>query len=433
MSCSFYFCSDQRFMYQRIIKLISTLQNAYRDSKPLPQYTWTTHIVHHIVVSLLASLLFIHNAHADNSSEIETKLNQILREIGANRLAEAQRQTDSLLQSYPNFRLAYLIQGDLLRARAYPIRTVGDAPGVPEEKVRALREEAIQRLRGYLEKPPSNSVPRYLLQLRNDQRTAIVVDTKRSRLYLYENNNGRPRFVADYYITQGKNGAAKLREGDERTPIGVYHIVNSIPRDKLGDFYGVGALPLNYPNEWDKLNGRTGSGIWLHGVPSNTYSRPPKASNGCVVLANPDMQKISQLVQVGLTPVVISEEVEWLSLDDWNRERESFQQSFETWRRDWESRDMQKYLSHYSTRFRGDGLNYQQWTERKTTINVSKTWIKVGVNHLSMLRNPSKNEDIVVVTFEQDYRSNNLENKMQKRQFWSKENGRWKIIVEEAR
>ena len=420
-------------MYQRIIKLISTLQNAYRNSKYLPQYTWTSDIGHHVAVSLLVSLLFIHNANADNSSEIETKLNQILREIGANRLAEAQRQIDSLLQSYPNFRLAYLIQGDLLRARAYPLRTVGDAPGVPEEKVRALREEAIQRLRGYLEKPPSNSVPRYLLQLRNDQRTAIVVDTKRSRLYLYENNNGRPRFVADYYITQGKNGASKLREGDERTPIGVYHIVNSIPRDKLGDFYGVGALPLNYPNEWDKLNGRTGSGIWLHGVPSNTYSRPPKASNGCVVLANPDMQKISQQVQVGLTPVVISEEVEWLSLDDWNRERESFQQSFETWRRDWESRDMQKYLSHYSTRFRGDGLNYQQWTERKTTINVSKTWIKVAVNHLSMLRNPSKNDDIVVVTFEQDYRSNNLENKMQKRQFWSKENGRWKIIVEEAR
>lgn len=419
-------------MYQRIIGLICTLQNARRDSFLLPQQRWISHVGRPIAYGLFVYLLSFTQAYANNSSDIETKLNQILKEISANRLVEAQRQTESLLQTYPNFRLAYLIQGDLLRARAHPIRAVGDAPGVPEDKVRALREEAIQRLRGYLEKPPSNSVPRYLLQLRNDQRTAIVVDTKRSRLYLYENNNGRPRFVADYYITQGKSGAFKLREGDEKTPIGVYHIVNSIPRSKLDDFYGAGALPLNYPNEWDKLNGRTGSGIWLHGVPSNTYSRPPKASNGCVVLSNPDMQKISQLVQVGLTPVVISEEVEWLSLDDWNRERESFQQAFETWRRDWESRDTPKYLAHYSPRFRGDGLNYQQWAERKTAVNSGKTWIKVGVSDLSMLRNPGKTEELVVVTFEQDYKSNNLENKMRKRQYWSKENGRWKILVEEA-
>ena len=49
-----------------------------------------------------------------------------------------------------------------------------------------------------------------------------------------------------------------------------------------------------------------------------------------------------------------------------------------------------------------------------------------------MLRNPGKTEELVVVTFEQDYKSNNLENKMRKRQYWSKENGRWKILVEEA-
>ncbi|RCS59910.1 hypothetical protein DU000_01635 [Parvibium lacunae] len=368
----------------------------------------------------------------NNSSDIEAQLNKILRAIAANRMSEATKLNDALLQAYPNFRLAYLIQGDLLRARVAPLRTIGDIPNIPDERVRALREEALQRLRGYLEKPPSNRVPRYLLQLRTDQRTAIVVDTKRSRLYVYENTNGQPRFLADFYMTQGKSGSFKLREGDEKTPIGVYHVTSSIPDSKLDDFYGAGAFPINYPNEWDRLNGRTGSGIWLHGVPSNTYSRPPKASNGCVVLSNPDLQKIAQWINPGTTPVVISEEVEWLNLDDWQREREQFQSAFDTWRRDWESRDMRRYLGHYAMRFQGDGLNYNQWAERKNAVNQSKTWIKVGVSNLSMFRYPNKSDEMIVVTFDQDYKSNNLENKMRKRQFWIKEQGRWRILVEEA-
>jgi len=36
----------------------------------------------------------------------------------------------------------------------------------------------------------------------------------------------------------------------------------------------------------------------------------------------------------------------------------------------------------------------------------------------------------VVVSFEQICRSNNLNNPMRKRQYWVKEEGRWKIIYE---
>src|SRR3989338_9263109 len=60
---------------------------------------------------------------------------------------------------------------------------------------------------------------------------------------------------------------------------------------------GVGALPLNYPNEYDKRLGRTGSGIWLHGVPSDSYARSPNSTDGCVVLANPELQTILDQVQ----------------------------------------------------------------------------------------------------------------------------------------
>jgi hypothetical protein len=39
---------------------------------------------------------------------------------------------------------------------------------------------------------------------------------------------------------------------------------------------------------------------------------------------------------------------------------------------------------------------------------------------------------VVVVTFDLDYRSNGLSNIMKKRQYWTKESGRWKILYEEA-
>jgi murein L,D-transpeptidase YafK len=350
-------------------------------------------------------------------------------DISRERFDLALREIDALLQVKPNFRLAYLIRGDLLLARARPVKALGAASNAPSDRLEGLRAEAVARLRAYRERPRTDLIPRYLMQLRDDQKYAIVVDTHRSRLYLYQNVDGRPRFVADYYVSSGKNGAAKMREGDEKTPVGVYHVVASLPRQKLTDFYGSGAFPINYPNEWDRRQGRNGHGIWLHGVPSDTYSRPPRASNGCVVLSNADLDAVARNLQVGLTPVIISEDVEWTKLDDWAQERKAFQAQLEQWRADWESRDTGRYLSHYSRGFSANGENLAAWTQHKRQVNAGKTWIKVAVRNVSMFRNPGK-EDLVVVTFDQDYRSNNLSNTMKKLQYWTREDGRWRIVYE---
>ncbi len=364
----------------------------------------------------------------------ESQLARIFKEIEGRNLGLALQLTESLLQQHPNYRLAHLIKGDLLLARARPLEGFGGLQGAPAEQVNDLREEALKRLQAYREKPPADFVPRYLLQMRPDQRYAVVVDMRRSRLYLYENdlqNGGRPRFVADYYVTQGKLGADKFAEGDKKTPIGVYHVTADLSRQKLPDLYGNGAFPINYPNEWDRRQGRGGSGIWLHGTQSDTFSRPPLASDGCVVLTNQDLEAIRNNLQVGLTPVIISNSVEWLSLDDWAKEREALNQTIEAWRADWESRDTARYLSHYSHQFSAGGQNFTQFAEQKRSVNAGKEWIKLELKNLSVFRNPGKDE-VVVVTFDQDYRSNNLNNRMKKRQYWVREGGQWKIIYEGA-
>ena len=366
---------------------------------------------------------------ASATTEPDALLVKALTAIKNNQLDGALAELENVLQIYPNFRLAHLIKGDLLSARSQPLKAMGGAAGVPADRITALREEARVRLARYQHERPVDRVPRYLVRLQNDQKHALVVDTSRSTLYVFENHGGVPRYLADYYISSGKNGIDKIREGDKKTPVGVYHVTSSMPREKLTDFYGVGAFPINYPNEWDRREGRKGSGIWLHGTPSDTFSRPPQASDGCVVLTNRDLEAIRQRVQVGLTPVIISSGIEWVQPQAMERVREELGGVVEKWRRDWESLDTDRYLAHYSRSFTSESYDYKRFAAQKRQVNSSKQWVKVRLDKVSMFLYPGK-ERLAVVTFEQDYTSNNLQNRMRKRQYWLKEGPGWKIIHE---
>ncbi len=381
------------------------------------------------LTATVSSAIFL-AAPARSDSGPEAMLNQVFESINQNRLDTALTQVEALLRSNPNFRLAHLIKGDLLIARVRPLRGLGDAPNAPRERLDDLRAEAMARLKAYRQPPPADKVPRYILEMQPQQRYAVVIDAQRARLFLYQNVEGVPRLAADYYISAGKRGMEKIREGDEKTPIGVYYVTANLPRAKLSDFYGSGAFPINYPNEWDKRLGRNGHGIWLHGTPSDTYSRPPRASNGCVVLSNSDLDALAKTLQVGLTPVIISEKIEWQSIEELAADRKALRDSIERWRADWESRDTSRYLQHYSKKFSAGNQDYAAWAKHKQTVNAGKEWIKVGVSGMSMFRSPG--QDLVVVSFEQGYRSNNLENSMKKRQYWINESGNWRIVYEGA-
>jgi len=362
----------------------------------------------------------------------EDRLSEVYQAVETNRLDLALQRVDALIQDYPNFRLAYLVRGDLLLARTRPLETFGNvAKTVPQDKIDGLREEALARLRARRQRPAEGRVPSFVLQLEPHQKHVIVVDSRRSRLYLFENAGGKPQLVGDYYVTLGKNGMEKTREGDQKTPVGVYFVTANLPRQKLSDFYGAGAYPISYPNEWDRRMGRNGHGIWLHGVPSALYSRPPRSSDGCIVLANPDLESVGRTVQVGLTPVIIADEIEWSDASALEAERKSLAAAVEQWRADWESRDTGRYLSHYSARFRSGTQDAAAWAAHKRKVNAARSWIKVGVSEVSMFRYP-RERDFVVVTFEQSYQSDLLSNTMRKRQYWVREGGGWKILYEGA-
>jgi murein L,D-transpeptidase YafK len=367
-----------------------------------------------------------HMARPVFTNDVEGSLVHAIESLRQSGLQNALDEIDTLLARRPNFRLAYLVQGDFLMARAgRPVAFASNA--ATAATVGPLQDEARVRLKRYLDAPPADYLPTPLLQLGSEHSHVLLVDTSRSRLFVYANDLGRPRYVTDFYISLGRNGVEKSREGDQKTPIGVYTVIAA--KDKLPDFYGPGAYPLSYPNDWDRLHGRSGHGIWLHGTPSDTYSRAPWATDGCIVLTNEDFARLSKFVDVSRTPVVIGEKVEWVSPKHWEAERRAFEAALDSWKNDWESRNVERYLAHYSDQFRSDRLDAGAWKARKRKVGTNKTWIKVKLEDVSIFEYPGA-PGTVMVTFAQDYRSNNLSHRTLKRQFWVREGDTWKIVHE---
>jgi murein L,D-transpeptidase YafK len=361
--------------------------------------------------------------------QVESALATIYMDIAAGNTKEALRRTDALLSEHPNFKLGHLIRGDLLLSRARPITTIGASSDLSPELVSGLRAEAVKRMQALRNPPPKDAVPSFALKLRDNQKHLLVADMGRSRLYLFEHNQGQLKLMDDQYITQGKQGYGKEREGDQRTPIGLYQTTSLIPDEKLDDFYGAGALPIDYPNDFDKRLGRTGSGIWLHGVPTGTYSRAPLASDGCVVLPNSQMTKLMQTIAPHGTPVLISKKIDWVSPTQVEKERDALKDAVETWRKDWESGEHSRYASHYDKEFTSERMSLNRWLARKKMVNQNKSWIKIKLDDWSIFQYPGQ-ENVAVIEFTQNYASSNLSSVSRKRMYWIKRGDKWKILIE---
>ena len=141
-----------------------------------------------------------------------------------------------------------------------------------------------------------------------------------------------------------------------------------LPRDTLPPLYGLGAFPIDYPNAWDRYLGRTGTGIWIHGTQPDSFSRPPLSSRGCVTLNNEDLGVIEPLVDIGVTPVVAADRVQWVDPTSVRSQREELLAQLEVWREDWESKDSDRDLGHCSTDFRSGGMT---WRSSRSTSAAS--------------------------------------------------------------
>jgi murein L,D-transpeptidase YafK len=136
--------------------------------------------------------------------------------------------------------------------------------------------------------------------------TAIVVEKQARRLTLRRGD----KILAIYQASLGSAPIGhKEREGDGRTPEGLYSIDFKHPRSRFHL-----ALRISYPNGADRSSARRrgvapGGDIMIHGLPNGlgwlgSFHLARDWTDGCIAVTNGQIEEIWALVDVG-TPVEI--------------------------------------------------------------------------------------------------------------------------------
>lgn len=370
-------------------------------------------------------------AHITPDNDAEVRLIEIYKLIGQANVRAALPKAERLVKDHPNFQLAQLVYGDLLVGLTRPVRMLGDLPDTTA-KVNAvqladLRQESILRLRALRERPAPSLVPSQFLTLSPRVKHAIAIDATRSRLYLYENTVEGLKLLADYYISVGKSGIEKSLEGDLRTPLGVYFVTGNLSPKSLKNFYGSGALPINYPNQLDIKRGKTGGGIWLHGTPPTQFSRAPLSTDGCVVLANPDLMRIINTVEIRTTPVVIAQNLKWVAPQTTISDSKSFEEALNGWQAAKSSGNMPRLMSWYTSDFTSYGKTLAEWTLDLQSELKQQVGQNIQLKDVSYLR-WTDTTDTMVVTFSELVQG--AKTGRTKRQYWTRQSNQWKIFFE---
>jgi murein L,D-transpeptidase YafK len=275
--------------------------------------------------------------------------------------------------------------------------------------------------------------PAALITVAPRYRYALIAELDPGRLHVYERQaDGGFALLRTMAVSIGKEGYGKQQEGDNKTPVGVYRIVSHLTNEQLDDFYGNAAYPVNYPNSWDQLQGRTGHGIWLHAEPIGftEKTRPLLDSNGCVVLSNNDIDILRQYLDVGYTYVVFTPKMAMISAATAAGIQQQIVQRLREWELAWESLQPEPYLNFYSTTFNNLEKDWAAWVAYKKHVNGHKKFIDVGFSDLGVYAYPGE-KDLLLVEFYQSYRSSNFLSKGWKRQLWKLEDdNEWRIVYE---
>ncbi len=282
----------------------------------------------------------------------------------------------------------------------------------------SYREEIKNILRMRFSDPPP------LLIENPPNKYVILVEKMSQYMFVYKGKE----LVDLYPITTGQAWEDKFREGDKRTPEGIYFFTEYMDVSKLPPMYGNFAVALNYPNPYDKLLGKTGSGIWLHGSDANNRNNIPFSTRGCVVADNRDLDIIKRYIKLYNTPIaiykVISSEI---VIDD-------VKSLIFKWKEAWESKNLEDFISFYSDNFKWKGGGKKSWKRYKSGTILNKEYINVDIKDLTILAfNRHEEEDVLyyVAEFYQIYRSNSYSDEGIKRLYIVNEGGQLRIISEE--
>jgi murein L,D-transpeptidase YafK len=211
---------------------------------------------------------------------------------------------------------------------------------------------------------------------------AIVVEKETQKLVLYR-FDGVYEPVFNVKCSTGEVPGIKTRSGDKKTPEGVYFFTGLFEKKYLSAVYGEMAFPMDYPNLIDQLNGREGNSIWMHGTNKQIKDRD---SNGCIVLANADIEKLSKYITVNRTPIIVTDKIHYTELDDDQAIKEQLMAFLNEWNGALLNGSYERYLSFYDQGTISRIAWWDEWNDMRNELRKSGVSANIHLNKLSIYK-----------------------------------------------
>jgi len=205
---------------------------------------------------------------------------------------------------------------------------------------------------------------------------AILVEKSSQQVFLYSNTGTEILNNLQFLCSTGEAYGDKEKSGDKKTPEGVYFIKDRYEDNELSAIYGKKAFPLDYPNFMDKVAGKSGNNIWLHGT-----NKVLKAmdSNGCVAMEDTNILSISDYIAINDTPVIINDTISMTDFHDISTQSNKINGWFKGWVTALNSGSYHDYLDLYDPSYLPKIIWWKKWYDirNKTKKNIGNISVVV--------------------------------------------------------
>lgn len=228
----------------------------------------------------------------------------------------------------------------------------------------------------------------------------LTCNKEKSTLALYvKNEEGKFHLKKSYSAYTGKAKGDKLKEGDLKTPVGIYKLTQKL--SNVDSFYGPLAFVTSYPNLYDIYRGKNGSGIWIHGLP--TAQERDEFTKGCIAINNDNLECLDKNINISQTLLIINEKK--IAQEVPKKELSKILSQLYKWRYAWLYNDIKSYLDFYAPEFRRhDGMKRDDFVRYKTRVFAKQEPKKIVFRKINLIPYPGS-EATYKITFEESYKS----------------------------
>lgn len=271
-------------------------------------------------------------------------------------------------------------------------------------------------------------LPNEILQISDDpeiKSSIMIADKTERKLYFFESEETLTAPLS-YEIDIGKKDGAKTKRNDKKTPEGIYLLQKKMTQPEIPfDQYGSLAFTTDYPNVFDKFENKTGDGIWLHSVPDKVPLN--RGSKGCVVLRNDNIQKLSDLISLNKSHLIINAKTDWVDSGVHTAKKNKVVAWLATWKDYWQKQDLENYSKMYSDEFSAPSFNKKSWLKHKEKLKGIYSTITIDFSKPSIFH--TKNQ--YLIKFVQNYSSDMHQDKGIKTLYVIENGGDLQILREE--